>query len=399
MIFGATLVALAVALLWPLTQTHRHVFPFFWTNAPGRLTEINNLGGNIQVKFSNRIRSCEDVLLVESKGLAILACDPGRERWNTVMGIFLPGPVANGELYIYDYAHENLDDEKALRKITFVDFALAESDFHSLGLAYDEASSTLFVANHRHDAPAIEQFKLDLKALTATHVRSIQHPSISAPNAIALVNEHELYVTNDHHFLPRYNPILNKIETYLSFPGGTVTHVVIPPTVTAPVTANTVTQLPFANGIELLNTTTAAVASTIHGRIYFYSISKSTSGTPIFTKTSHVTVNFLPDNLSQSKDGALIIAGHAHAPSLEKFARSRALCNGTPDEKKTEEEKTTCAKMIAPSWAARWTEDRGVEDLYASYDYPSSATAVRDSERGFGIISGLYAKGILVWRD
>lgn len=53
-------------------------------NAPARLTKINNIGVH-EVKFSDRIRSCEDVLLVEKYHLAILACDGGRERHNTVM--------------------------------------------------------------------------------------------------------------------------------------------------------------------------------------------------------------------------------------------------------------------------------------------------------------------------
>ncbi len=38
-----------------------------------------------EVKFADKVRSCEDAILVESLGLAILACDPGREVRNTVM--------------------------------------------------------------------------------------------------------------------------------------------------------------------------------------------------------------------------------------------------------------------------------------------------------------------------
>lgn len=55
-----------------------------YNNAPERFLDINNLQSP-EVKFSDTIKSCEDVLLVESKGLAIVACDPGREVWNTVM--------------------------------------------------------------------------------------------------------------------------------------------------------------------------------------------------------------------------------------------------------------------------------------------------------------------------
>jgi hypothetical protein len=37
------------------------------------------------VKFGDRIRNCEDAVLVPSRRVAILACDPGRDTWNTVM--------------------------------------------------------------------------------------------------------------------------------------------------------------------------------------------------------------------------------------------------------------------------------------------------------------------------
>jgi len=40
---------------------------------------------NHEVNFRDRIRNCEDVLLDEAMGIAILSCDPGRDRWNTVM--------------------------------------------------------------------------------------------------------------------------------------------------------------------------------------------------------------------------------------------------------------------------------------------------------------------------
>lgn len=55
-----------------------------YTNAPGRLPEINTFSHH-EIKFADRVRSCEDVLVLESRGVALLACDAGRERWNTVM--------------------------------------------------------------------------------------------------------------------------------------------------------------------------------------------------------------------------------------------------------------------------------------------------------------------------
>ena len=56
----------------------------FYKNAPAHLPHINTFSSH-DIKFADRVRSCEDVLIVESRGVAIVACDAGRERWNTVM--------------------------------------------------------------------------------------------------------------------------------------------------------------------------------------------------------------------------------------------------------------------------------------------------------------------------
>ncbi|KAI1423185.1 putative paraoxonase [Xylaria sp. FL1777] len=323
-------------------------------------------------------------------------------------GIFLPEPVENGRLYVFDYKNTNTSDNEALKQLEFVNFEL-ESDFHTLGMAYSEPTSTLLVVSHRHDYPAIEMFKLDLKAFTATHLRSIQHPLIPTPNSIVLINDHEFYVTNDHRFPIKDHPILAQVETNLGFPGGSVVHVDLSPTLKDPkalVQASVIAHVSFANGIELLNETTAAVASSAKATVYLFSISRpgknntTSSGVPRFTPTSQFRVPFAPDNLSVSKDGALLVAGHPHVPSLGKFAKTRHICNAPAELAKADADtQETCRTLLAPSWAARWTEDSGLEDLYVDVEYPSSTTAVRDSSRKTGIITGLYARGILVWRE
>lgn len=56
----------------------------FYGNAPSRLPRVNNVK-NLQVKFADQIRNCEDVAIDAFEGFAILSCDPGRDLWNTVM--------------------------------------------------------------------------------------------------------------------------------------------------------------------------------------------------------------------------------------------------------------------------------------------------------------------------
>jgi len=75
---------LALGLFASFVSERINLLKTFYQNTPARVTKINNIGRH-EVKFADRIRSCEDVLLIEKHHLAILACDAGRERWNTVM--------------------------------------------------------------------------------------------------------------------------------------------------------------------------------------------------------------------------------------------------------------------------------------------------------------------------
>ncbi|PNY22487.1 Serum paraoxonase/arylesterase 1 [Tolypocladium capitatum] len=381
---------LALAVLSPFLYERRHFATQLYANAPGRLVEIQAFRSH-RVKFADRVRSCEDVLLLEERGLAIVACDPGRERWNTVMGFFLPGPVTSAGLYVYDYREDGLADAKALKSIELADFP-AGQDLHTLGMAYHQATSTLFVSNHAKAGSRIEMFKLDVGALTATHVRTILHPLVHAPNAIALIEGDEFYVTNDHYVLARQSMILAQMETFLAAPTGTVVHVKLG---ADGVQAKVVARVPFANGIEMLNSTTVAVASTSKSAVYLYTRSSDAT----LKYQSRFSVPFMPDNLSLSA-GKLLIAGHPHLPSLRRFASSRHICNDAVElGGAAAEMKEYCSTAEATSWVSEWSETGGLRHLYAGTEYPTSATAVRDAKRGVGIVAGLYAKGIMVWRE
>lgn len=54
------------------------------SNRPGSLQKIYNIKSH-EIRFHDRIRNCEDIILEEDIGVAFLSCDPGRDRWNTVM--------------------------------------------------------------------------------------------------------------------------------------------------------------------------------------------------------------------------------------------------------------------------------------------------------------------------
>lgn len=51
---------------------------------PSKLQNLNTFE-SYEIMFADQIRNCEDVILEEGLAIAFLSCDPGRDRWNTVM--------------------------------------------------------------------------------------------------------------------------------------------------------------------------------------------------------------------------------------------------------------------------------------------------------------------------
>ncbi|KAH7192571.1 uncharacterized protein B0J16DRAFT_411276 [Fusarium flagelliforme] len=380
---------LALGLFTSFVSERINLLKTFYQNTPARVTKINNIGRH-EVKFADRIRSCEDVLLVEKHHLAILACDAGRERWNTVMGVFAGNVSENAGLWAYDYENGGSPDGESLKPISLTGFPHA-NDFHTLGLAFDQQTSNLFVTNHAQAGSRIEMFEFDIESLTARYIQTIEHPLIHGPNSIALINGHEFYVSNDHYITKKQSILIPNLETYLGAPSGTIVHVSLKE---SQAQAKIVAWVPFANGIEILDSSTVAVASSSRAAVYVFKTPNPTT----LEFSSMIKLPFLPDNLSGSGD-KLLIAGHGHMPSLVKFTHSRRICNEPGEYERADvKAKELCERSEAVSWTAEWSESEGLKNLYVDTEYPSSSTVVKDADRGVGIITGLYAKGILVWR-
>ncbi|KFA72017.1 hypothetical protein S40288_07660 [Stachybotrys chartarum IBT 40288] len=346
----------------------------------------------------HRIRNCEDVVLLRDRRIALLACDPGRDNWNTVMGDFVHGvePDANAQLYAYKYDSEDPD---ALVRIEIVGL---NDELRTIGFDFHEPSAMLLLTNHlRQGGPRIEQLRLDLDTFTATHLRSLSHPLISIPNAIAVQSDSQFFVTNQHRFVAARGRLLWFLESYLAPPLANVVHARI--LASGEVDAHVVARQAYPNGITLLNSTTLAVAATSQRLVHLYTVDKAKPGLSYPTLRPERTIRglpFLPDNLVTAPDGALLIAGHPHLPSLTAFSHSRRICHrpeilagaGTDAARK-------CENTRGASWVGEWTPQVGFRDIYSGWDYPTSATVVRNREHGMGIVAGLYAKGISVWRD
>ncbi|RDW67595.1 hypothetical protein BP6252_08991 [Coleophoma cylindrospora] len=366
--------------------------------------------GAAEIIFQDELKYCEDALFDHEMGVAILSCDPGRGEWNTVMGtMYNPNP--KGALYLYNYVTKT-----DLRQVELVGLPEA-SDFHPLGINFYREpgkETRLFVVNHQRNGSTVDVFTLDYENSKAAFMTSISDgdQNILAPNAVAPISYTSFYVTNDHYFIPRLNPILNKIETFGSLPLGWVTLVDI--TGPTPKFTTATSNIGFANGIVLTPTgKEVIVASTISKppSVFIYT---RDSATNTLTFNSSVAVPFRPDNLSFD-DGldvndktafddegrflrGLVAAGHP-AP-LKLFAVSR-----DPVHKKAPSwvvEIRRSSESDKAAWSA--TEVVGSADgefslrtLYQSNGshFSTSSTGAVDFSRGKMLVSGLYEKGLL----
>jgi arylesterase/paraoxonase len=357
------------------------------------------------VKFADKVRNCEDVVMVETLGVAFLSCDPGRDGWNTVMvrsvlvliffffvwdslvlmrrqGTFLPtNPRTDGHaaIWMYDYTSPS-------GLLTRLVPSPELPDFHPLGIAFDAPSATLYVINHsRFSGPVIEIFTLDIAAATLQHKQSFTHDLLHAPNALHILGDGKLYVSNDHYITARTSLLLSKIETFANVPGGSVAFVDIK----NPAESKIVARLGFANGVARLNESTLVVASTSAPGIYFYDIDTATFD---LKRTDFVRTPAAPDNLSVDAAGRLLIVGHPFAPRLMGVSQRRAGCVDESDD---------ACRCDSPSWVGEWSEEKGLRTVLADGggEVCSSSTAVRDVGRGVGVVSMLYGRGIVVFEE
>lgn len=289
---------------------------------------------------------------------------------------------------MYLYSHGDVADKANLRPLGRHGFP--RRDFHPLGIEYHSPSDTVYAVNHAAYGPSIEIFKLTPTREHLIWERTFEHPSLHAPNAIAAINEHELFVTNDHYFLARTFKPLSLIETYLGIPLGSVVYVNLKTN-----EVKTLARVPFANGVELLNSTHLAVASSTTPGVRVYKIDAESKALQLvqFFKTP-----FAADNLSVDSKGKLLVAGHPFAPALAAVAEQNHKFNldGKDDSLRPESERPR-----SPSWVAEWDGNGNgtLKNIYVGQEYGCGCTALRDNKRKLGIITGLYEKGILVWKD
>jgi arylesterase/paraoxonase len=382
-----------LAIIAPFVYERYIALSALLANRPAKFQNLRNFK-NHEIKFQDQLRNCEDVLLEEGMGIAFLSCNPGRDQWNTVMGTFV-SPLAEREskesahIWIYDYSTPGLSDWKALRALEWKDYPNA-ADFQPLGIEFDATTSTLYVINHgRNTGNIIEVFQVSVQDAVAKYVQTLKHPLIHTPNSIHSLGDGKLLVTNDHYMGALISPLLSQIETFAGIPGGSVVYTDI----RNPSHTKSLARVPFANGIAMLNSTTVAVATSSKAGVYFYHFD---ADTPSLQFRKYVRMPSGVDNLSVDSSGKLLMAGHPFAPALVKTAKDRATC----DMQGSEEARKAC-ECTSPSWVAEWSEEGGLNTLYKDNgeEFCSSSTFARDVGRGFGVVTGLYDRGLLMVRE
>ncbi|KAG8749817.1 hypothetical protein FRC12_013208 [Ceratobasidium sp. 428] len=348
-------------------------------DAGASCTMIGNKEANGQFKF------CEDGTTV-APGVAIFSCDPGRLKWNTIMGPMID-PNPRGGLWAVHYDSKSTQTPYALELSGFP----ANADFHPLGIEVIPSTEKprVLVINHRRDRPTIEVFRIyyhEGSALMLTHEKTLHHPSIKAPNAMVAVSETAFYLSQDHTFTFRLgwplNMFLPVLETMLALPLGRVSLVLFDTVQGVGQVQTIASQIPFANGVAISEDgSTLAVAATTLAEVQFYSRNQTSID---FVRS--IKVPFSADNIAFAGD-QLLVAGHPYLPAF------MALKKGKTDTSPSWVSSISPAETNSgESWISRIAHGAKVTDILKSDGsfLTSSSGAFADLEMQTMFVVGLY---------
>lgn len=307
-----------------------------------------------------------------------------RSHWQ---GIFINSTERTGWLHYHHYADETIKTG-SLRPFKIEDFPeTKKAVFHPLGVNFHAPSRTLYVVNHGEHPAGIEVFTLSDDAETLTFERTITHPLLRTPNSVQPVSDHEIYVSNDHHYEVRDHPILSKLENFAHIAKGNVLYINLKTNET-----KIAAEFSFPNGIAQLNKTHLAIATTTGLAVNIFEIQPDHS----LNKTLHIQADFWVDNLRVDSAGTLLLTGHPHALIFEVVVKNQHKYNLDAGRLDGLDPST---RPRTGSWVAEWdgNAEGKIKNLFIDdgSEYGTSTTTVRDTGRGVGFVVGLYEKGIV----
>jgi arylesterase/paraoxonase len=299
-----------------------------------------------------------------------------------------------GRIYYYDYGKSSFKDEGSVHELPVSGLYSSKTQpntLHPLGMGLHRESRTLFVINLGKGGPAIEVVKLDAKGTSGVHKETLKHPLIATPNSVWPLSEDEILFTNDHRWTGRTNPVLSKLENLALIPGGSVVHYNLKTK-----EAKKLWNIPFANGVAALNKTHIAVASTTMPAVLIFELDRAATA---LTLKLTLRPTFWADNLSVDAAGKLLLAGHPHPFLLQRAAEGSQFYD--VDETGEAGLRPGGERPRSPSWVVEWdgNPEGKLTNLFVGHEFGSSTSAVRDLKRGVGFVSGLYEKGIMMWKE
>ena len=249
------------------------------------------------------VSGAEDILFLNN-GMAIISCDNRRKT--------LARFSVQGSLYAYDI-------NETSSKLTNLTSSLA-MDFHPHGISVFENRNgkiSLAVINHTQEGHFIEMFELQNNVLV--HNKTISGSLLVSPNNLVLINENQMYVTNDHDSSSDFNKL---IADYLQLANS---NVVFYDGENFSIAAE---NLAYANGINMSNDGKIIyVAETIGKKISLFSRSTNTNKL-IFQESIDMDSGI--DNIELDAEGNLWIGSHPklwtftrHAKDAEKLSPSQ----------------------------------------------------------------------------
>ena len=314
-----------------MVHVKRALFPIRVRGGPkllqnGKLVEATP---HCQREGSDLLNHCEDILIWDSLRVAIISNDPARPVFNAFSGEGTEAHSPVGQLLLYHL------DSRQIKPLQITGWPQGRP-LHPLGIGFVETSPSkegvLALANYQQHAASIEVLQLRVSeasplSISAIHLRSIEHPGVTSPNAVVPLSESQILFTNSYGYSPRLFPLRSKLEQISAYPGGALKSLQIADS--GDIACTTLaSRIALANGLALnTNKTILAVAGSTSHNIHVYDVLHDKYSFSLkFRKT--IQIGFLPDNLrfisqgDSTKDEVLLAAGHPSALDYLKTAKS-----------------------------------------------------------------------------
>lgn len=374
------------------------------------------------------IKYAEDLVIWPRDKIAIFSTDAGRGIFNAFTGEGDEVKAGNGSLKTWVIGSEDSTDIRELR----IEGWPEGRSFHPLGINTHDIPGTngqeayLAIANCMSKTCCIEMAKLAYSTseagsptLAATYLYSLEHPSITAPNAVVILSDKQVLFTNSFKYAPRRSLFLNTIEQFIAIPGGSVELLTYDTVQKRTVCNRVISGIALANGLAMnKDKNILAVASSTAHYVRIYHVTGADQGVTSaaqFTLRRTIHVGMSADNLrfcepatteASAENETLLCAGHPRVLEFVKTAKN-------PDKPFRSPSKVV--KIKVPRNALPLSTLQKVKELFTTQDkeavtimeclgnfYGTSSTAaaydVGGGKEGL-LVCGLFQDGILVCKD